>query len=101
MPCMTPPVRPIAIVCMVTPRSRARIGRLLGVERVRDGRLVVAVGQEHEDLFLGGRDQECLEPHGDRVADVGAVVPGRADRTAAIVSSRKAWSRIGGHARSG
>ena len=64
-------------------------GRLLGVERVGDGRFVVAVGQEDEDLLLGGRDQECLEPHRDRVTDVRAIVPGRADRTAAIVSSRK------------
>ena len=76
-------------------------GRLLGVERLGDGRLVVAVGQEHEHLLLGRRDQECIESHRDRIADVRAVVarPRRAHRVDG--SSKKAWSRVGGHASSG
>ncbi len=72
---MIPPSRPIAIVCMVTPRSRARIGGFLGVKRVRNAGFVVAVGQEDEDLLLGRRDQQCLEPQRNRVTDVRAIVP--------------------------
>ena len=58
---------------------------LLGIERVGAGRLVVAVGQEDENLLLRGGDQKCIEPPRNRVADVRAVVarprrPHRADR---------------------
>ena len=47
---------------------------LHGIERLRTGRLVVAVGQEHEHLLLRRRNQESIETHSDRIADVGSVV---------------------------
>ena len=74
IPCVPLPIRPIAIVCMVTPEIAGQPGRLLGVSRLRDGRLVVAVGQEHENFFLGRHGQERLESHNNRVTDIGAVV---------------------------
>ena len=61
------------------PEVAGQLGGAHGVERVGHGRLVVAVGQEDQDLLRGSRPPERVERPGERVADVGAVVarPGR------------------------
>ncbi len=81
-------------------------GGLLGVERPWNGRLVVAIGQEHQDFLLGGGVEQGIEPPGDRVADIGPVIPRpaqarvrsrpRPERRGRVLvgrSSRDSWRR--------
>ena len=75
--------------------------RLLRIERMRDRRVVVAVGQEHEHLLARGRLSKGLE---DQVIASPMFVPsspGRAARIASAGSTRKRWSSVGGQASRG
>ena len=51
-----------------------QIGGLLWIKWLWDGRLIVAVGQEHEDFSLWGCGQKSIKAPGDRITDVCAVV---------------------------
>ena len=62
--------------CAKSRRGRERrIAAGFGFE-VRPGRLVVAIGQEYQNLLLGGAIKQGFQTYRDRIADVGSVFPG-------------------------
>ena len=100
-PWTIPPARPIAMVCNVTPRSRARMAACSGSSgRGTAGSLLPSVSSTRT-FFSGGASSRASSPTAIASPMLVPSSPGRAGRTAATASSRKAWSRVGGQTQVG
>ena len=89
MPRMAPPIRPIAIVCMVTPRSRARMAACSGSSGWGTAGSLLPSVKSTRTFFFGEATRSASSPTAIASPMFVPSSPGRADRTAAIGLEQK------------